>query len=186
MGEIAIPCRSQRLLLQLSRKTLENFVRGAPRDDENIADPYLQTSCYGAFVSLHSEDELRGCVGSCTPSKPLSEIVIEMTEAAAARDPRMTPVRPEELAAIKIDISILSPLETAENPLALEVGRHGLYISRGRRRGVLLPQVASEYSWDMQTFLAHGCRKAGLKANAWRDSKTRVCSFTALIIGEGR
>jgi AmmeMemoRadiSam system protein A len=184
MSEIAIPPESQRRLLQLSRRTLEGFVRRAVRRAEEITDPYLQTTRYGAFVSLHAIDKLRGCIGSCTPDQSLSETVIEMTEAAASRDPRMEPVRPEELAAIRIQISILSPLERAENPLALEVGQHGLHITCGGRRGVLLPQVAAEQGWDIQTFLQQSCRKAGLKENAWKDPATVISSFTALVIGE--
>jgi AmmeMemoRadiSam system protein A len=186
MGEIAIPLESQRRLLQLSRRTLEDFVCRVVRRGDEITDPYLQTTCYGAFVSLHAVDELRGCIGRCIPEHSLSDTVIEMTEAAASRDPRMEPVRKEELAAIRIYISVLSPLEGAENPLALEVGRHGIYIACGGRRGVLLPQVAVEHGWDIQTFLEQGCRKAGLRKNAWRDSATKISSFTALVIGEDR
>jgi AmmeMemoRadiSam system protein A len=186
MRDIAIPLESQRRLLQLSRRTLEDFVRGTGQRTDAIADPYLQTIRHGVFVSLHAVDELRGCIGSCTPERCLAETVIEMTEAAASRDPRMEPVRPEELAAIRIDISILSVLERAEDPLALEVGRHGLYVSSGGHRGVLLPQVAAEHGWDMQTFLEQSCRKAGLQQSAWKDPATMISSFTALVIGEDR
>jgi uncharacterized protein len=184
MSEIAIPPESQRRLLDLSRRTLESFVRGGARPTEGTADPNLQMIEYGAFVSLHANGELRGCIGSCTPETPLFETVIEMTKAAASRDHRMKPVRAAELGDIRIDISVLSPLERAENPLALEAGRHGLHVSGGGRRGVLLPQVAAEYGWDMQTFLEQTCAKAGLKKNAWRDPATVISSFTALVIEE--
>ena len=186
MSEIAIPPESQRQLLQVSRRTLEDFVRGSGRCAETISDPHLNATHYGAFVSLRAINELRGCIGSCTPDRSLYETVMEMTEAAASRDPRMAPVRVEELAAIRIDISVLSPLEHVENPLALEVGKHGLYITSRGRRGVLLPQVAAEYRWDMQTFLEQICRKAGLKKNAWKDPETMISSFTALVIEEER
>jgi AmmeMemoRadiSam system protein A len=186
MSEIAIPPESQRRLLQLSRRTLEDFVRGAGRRSEEINDPYLRADRYGAFVSLHAIDELRGCIGSCTPDRCLYETVIEMTEAAASRDHRMEPVRAAELASIKIDISILSPLERVENPLALQVGRHGLYITSKGRRGVLLPQVAAQHGWDIQTFLEQVCGKAGLKKNAWKDPATMISTFTALVIEEER
>jgi AmmeMemoRadiSam system protein A len=186
MSEIAIPPESQRRLLQLSRRTLEDFVCGSGRCAEEISDPHLKATQYGAFVSLHAINELRGCIGSCTPDRSLYEIVMEMTEAAASRDPRMAPVRAAELAAIKIDISVISPLERVENPLGLEVGKHGLHIKSRGRRGVLLPQVAAEYGWDMQTFLEQICRKAGLKKNAWKDPETMISSFTALVIEEER
>ena len=184
MSEIAIPSESQRRLISLSRRTLESFVRRACRTDEVMDDPYLQAIHYGAFVSLHANGELRGCIGNCTPDAPLFETVIEMTEAAAARDHRMEPVRAAELAAIRIDISVLSLMERAEDPLALEVGKHGLYIACGDRRGVLLPQVPAQHGWDIRKFLEQTCRKAGLKKNAWQDPATMICSFTALVIEE--
>jgi uncharacterized protein (TIGR00296 family) len=109
-----------------------------------------------------------------------------MTEAAAARDHRMEPVRAAELAAIRIDISVVSPMIRAEDPLALEVGKYGLYIACGDRRGVLLPQVPAQHGWDIRKFLEQTCRKAGLKKNAWQDPATMICSFTALVIEEER
>ncbi|MDH3446319.1 MAG: AmmeMemoRadiSam system protein A [Deltaproteobacteria bacterium] len=187
MSEITIPTESQRRLLHLSRRTLENFVRGAGRTteaDEVLEDPYLQLTDYGAFVSLHIDRELRGCIGNCNGDTPLFKTVIEMTEAAASRDHRMEPVSMDELDAIRIDISVLSPLQRVENPQLLEVNKHGLHVASGHRRGVLLPQVATEYGWDIQTFLEQTCRKAGLKKNAWKNPATVVSSFTALVIEE--
>jgi AmmeMemoRadiSam system protein A len=186
MGDVAIPPESQQRLLQLSRRTLDSFVRRAARCTEQLADPFLEKARYGAFVSLHTASELRGCIGSCTPDQSLSAMVMGLTEAAACRDPRMKPVRPEELPTIRIEISVLSPLEHVDNPRALELGKHGLYIACGERRGVLLPQVATEHGWDIETFLEQGCRKAGLQETAWKNRKTTISSFTALVIGEDR
>jgi AmmeMemoRadiSam system protein A len=186
MGEIAIPVESQQRLLQLSRRTLENFVRRAARCSEPLTDPFLENARYGAFVSLHSASELRGCIGNCTPDQSLSTMVMDLTEAAACRDPRVKPIRPEELAAIRIEISVLSRLERVDNPLALQPGKHGLYIACGERRGVLLPQVATEHGWDIETFLEQGCRKADLEKRAWKNPNTTISSFTALVIGENR
>jgi AmmeMemoRadiSam system protein A len=186
MGEIAIPAESQQRLLQLSRRTLENFVRRAARCAEQLTDPFLENARYGAFVSLHAASELRGCIGSCTPDQSLSVMVMDLTEAAACRDPRVKPVRPEELVAIRIEISVLSRLEHVDDPLTLQPGKHGLYIASGARRGVLLPQVATEHGWDIETFLEQVCRKAGLEKTAWKNPKTTVSSFTALVIGEDR
>ncbi len=184
MSEIAIPTESQRRLLGLSRRTLEDFVRGTDRSAGVIDDPYLQVTHYGAFVSLHIERELRGCIGSCVADTPLFKTVIDMTEAAASRDHRMEPVSAGELGAIRIDISVLSRLEPVENSASLEVGKHGLYVACGDRRGVLLPQVATEHGWDIRTFLEQTCRKAGLKDDAWKDPATAISSFTALVIEE--
>jgi hypothetical protein len=107
-----------------------------------------------------------------------------MTEAAASRDRRVAAIAPSELAQIHIEISVLSPLVKAEDPPALEIGRHGLYISNGGWRGVLLPQVATQYGWDMKKFLQQTCVKAGLPKDAWQGPETEVRAFTTLIIEE--
>jgi uncharacterized protein len=170
--------------MELSRYALQHFVRGEARRMADIDDPYLQTREYGAFVSLHKQQELRGCIGNCVPNARLFEIVTEMTEAAASRDPRVKPVSQKELDEIRIDITVLSPLECVHDPLALEIGRHGLYIASAGKRAVLLPQVAAQNGWTIKTFLEQTCLKAGLRKNAWKDSDIQVSGFTALIIEE--
>ena len=184
MTNVYLPSESQRKLIELSRLALENFVRGIKRQREEIDDPYLQSREYGAFVSLHKKEELRGCIGNCAPKARLFETVTEMTEAAASRDPRVKPVSKKELAEIRIDITVLSPLQPVGDPLALEIGQHGFYVASGEKRGVLLPQVATQYGWDIETFLEQTCLKAGLRKNAWKESDTQVSGFTALIIEE--
>jgi AmmeMemoRadiSam system protein A len=184
LPNVYIPSASQKRLLALARETLESFVRGIERPAEEIGDRYLLSADYGAFVSLHRRKELRGCIGTCFPTAPLYETVVEMTEAAASRDRRVDPILPAELADIRIDISVLSPLEPVENPLALEAGKYGLHVTRGKQRGVLLPQVAVQYGWDMETFLAQLCVKAGLSKNDWKRPETKLSAFTALIIEE--
>lgn len=186
MESVYIPSDSQRSLMALSRSTLESFIRGMGREADGVQDPYLLTSAYGAFVSLHKGEELRGCIGSCFPTRPLYETVIEMTEAAASRDHRVSQVGANELEEILIEISVLSPLQLVQDPLSLEAGKHGLHIASGQNRGVLLPQVASQFSWDMETFLTQTCLKAGLSRNAWKLPETKIMGFTALIIGEKR
>jgi AmmeMemoRadiSam system protein A len=184
MVDVHLPADSQRRLMEIARRTLEVVVRRCPDESAGSLDPYLETIDYGAFVTLFKEDELRGCIGTCVPSMTLREIVIEMTEAAATRDRRVRPVRAEELDQIHIDISVISPLERTENPLSLEVGKHGLHVARDRKRGVLLPQVAAEHDWDMEMFLGQTCLKADLPKDAWRRPDTTVSCFTALIIEE--
>ena len=186
MESIEIPPLSQKRLIQLSRQTLENFVLGRARPVPLMDDPYLWTLSYGAFVTLYRGDELRGCIGTCVPTDPLYQTVTEMTEAAASRDNRVAPIRPSELAEILIDISVLSPLQSVAEPLALEVGKHGLHVEQGRRRGVMLPQVATQYGWDIETFLSATCAKAGLPKDAWKSPATKISSFTALIVEEER
>jgi AmmeMemoRadiSam system protein A len=184
MPDVYVPPTSQRKLLALARQTLEDSVRGSLRCTDEFLDSYLLRGDYGAFVSLHKNKELRGCIGTCAPKLPLYLTVIAMTEAAASRDRRMKPVSLNELEDIRIGISILSPLQATPDPLSLSVGTHGLYIARGKSRGVLLPQVATEHGWDIQQFLKQTCLKAGLPENAWYEPDTRISSFTALIIEE--
>lgn len=184
MREVYLPAQSQQTLIELSRRTLEDFVLGRTRAADRVEDSYLESDDYGAFVSLHNNGELRGCIGDCAPRAPLYETVMELTRAAASRDSRVKPVTKDELGDIRIEISILSPLIKADDPLSLRAGKDGLQIGQRGQRGVLLPQVATQYGWNMQTFLEQTCLKAGLRKQAWKDSDTEVSTFTALIIEE--
>ncbi len=186
MEVIYIPPVSQKRLLHLSRQTLECCVLGRESKTEVIDDPYLLTSDYGGFVSLHKAEELRGCIGTCFPTAPLYRTIIEMTEASASRDHRVPPIRPSELDEIHIGISVLSKLKAVEDFLSLEIGKHGLYIASSGKRAVLLPQVATQYGWDRETFLCQVCLKAGLPEEAWKWAETTISSFSALIIEEDK
>jgi AmmeMemoRadiSam system protein A len=133
----------------------------------------------GAFVTLHGGDgELRGCVGLMRSDRPLLETVARMAVAAAIEDGRFEPVTEAELDELSIEVSALSPLEPIR-PVDVEVGRHGLLIGHGGRRGVLLPQVPEEHGWDRETFLVHTCRKAGLPDDAWKEPGVELLAFTA-------
>jgi len=138
----------------------------------------------GAFVTLHGRDgELRGCVGMMRSDRPLLATVERMAVAAATEDGRFEPVTEAELDDVSIEVSALSPLEPIR-PEDVEVGRHGLLIGQGSRRGVLLPQVPGEHGWDRETFLAHTCRKAGLPDDAWAKPGVELLAFTAEVFGE--
>jgi len=144
----------------------------------------------GLFVTLTREGELRGCIGYVQPIGPLYKTVVLAARAAAFHDPRFPPLRPEELGAIRIEVSILTePAEVKvqrpdEYLTKIQVGRDGLIIKRGFRTGLLLPQVPVEYGWNVETFLEHLCRKAGLPIDAWKDPSTRIDAFQAEIYGE--
>jgi AmmeMemoRadiSam system protein A len=138
----------------------------------------------GAFVSLKKRGHLRGCIGFIEAKKPLARTVEEMAVAAAFQDPRFEPVRREELKDLKLEISVLTPLRKVADVGEIEVGTHGLYIRKGSRAGLLLPQVATEYGWDRDTFLKETCRKAGLAPDAWRDPETEISLFSADVFGE--
>lgn len=135
----------------------------------------------GAFVTLKLQGELRGCIGSVEGHAPLVETVVRMAFAAAVRDSRFEPVAVAELAELDIEVSVLGPLEPCEDPDSIDIGRHGLVITKARRTGVLLPQVAAENGWDRTTFLNQVCLKAGLPPEAWRDSASSLFVFTAEV-----
>jgi AmmeMemoRadiSam system protein A len=136
----------------------------------------------GVFTSLYLGGELRGCVGYILPIGSLYRAVAETARAAAFEDTRFNPVARDEAPHLEIELSILS-VPQAISADAVEVGRHGLLISLGGSRGLLLPQVPVEHHWDRITFLEQTCRKAGLPREAWQKGAT-VEAFTAEVFGE--
>ena len=139
----------------------------------------------GAFVTLRTKSgELRGCIGSIHAVHPLYQAVTSSAISAAFRDPRFVPVQPDELPHLEIEISVMGPIEVVANHDEIMVGRDGLIVSRGRQAGLLLPQVATEYGWERETFLAQTCVKAGLSPAAWRMQDTRIERFAAEVFGE--
>lgn len=139
----------------------------------------------GAFVTLRTKrGDLRGCIGSIRAVEPLYRAVVSSSISAAFHDPRFFPVRADEMPRLELEISVMGPIEQVRNVEEIEVGRDGLIISRGRYAGLLLPQVATEYGWDRQTFLDQTCIKAGLEPGAWRSEQTRIEKFVAEVFGE--
>lgn len=136
---------------------------------------------WGAFVTLNKDGQLRGCIGNIIGTRPLISTVAEMTEAAALHDPRFNSVQPSELKDITFEISVLTPIRTVKDVREIVIGRDGIIITRGYNRGLLLPQVATEYGWDLQTFLEQTCRKAGLPSNAWKENGTTIEAFSAEV-----
>lgn len=176
------PEQRQRLL-QTARQAVRAAVSSGPEPDLSTDDPDL-TRVQGAFVSLHERGELRGCIGHIEGHLPLIETIAEMAQAAALDDPRFPSVTSEEEPQLEIEISVMSPLRVLTDPREVEVGRHGIVITRGFRRGLLLPQVATEWGWEREEFLDHTCVKAGLPTGAWRDKDTVVEVFEAEVFGE--
>src|SRR5262249_18834292 len=150
----------RQLLLRIAREAIASHVSGAPAHVPGAADVLARAG--GAFVTLHKHGDLRGCIGQIEATEPLGRVVPRCPVAACSSDPRFPPLAPEELDAIDIEISLLGPVEPIAGPQEIVVGRDGLIVERGWQRGLLLPQVATEWNWDAATFLAHTCRKAGL------------------------
>jgi AmmeMemoRadiSam system protein A len=137
----------------------------------------------GVFVTLHVSGKLRGCIGVIQPKEPLGESIARCAFSAALEDPRFPPMQPEELPKLEIEISLLSPLERIQAQ-QIEIGRHGLLVEQGFRRGLLLPQVAVEHHLGREEFLAETCHKAGLPLDSWKTPDTRIYSFTCEIVAE--
>jgi len=170
------------LLLAVARDAIAAFVAGAEAPlPETLTAALAEKG--GAFVSLHAAGELRGCIGHIEADEPRAEVVARCAVAACSSDPRFAPVTARELPALHIELSLLGALEPIHGPDQIEIGRHGLVVERGWHRGLLLPQVATEWKWDATEFLAHTCRKAGLPHDAWREG-ARLWRFEAEVFGE--
>lgn len=181
-GSFELNDDEQNALLVLARQTIADQLQGRPTAVPRFDSPRLNEP-RGVFVTLHRQGELRGCIGYPEAVKPLGVAVAEMAVAAAFEDPRFPPVTADELDAIDIEITVLSPLAPI-TPEQVVVGKHGLVIRRGGRSGLLLPQVPVEQNWNREQYLDGLCRKAGLPAGAWRDPATRLFAFTGQVFGE--
>jgi AmmeMemoRadiSam system protein A len=168
------------MLLQIAHEAIIALLEcrdiSFPVPSPHLAEPR------GVFTTIYSGRKLRGCVGFPVPTLPLFKAVAETARAAASEDPRFAAVSLPEARSLRISISILSPL-TSITPSEIEIGRHGLVISQGSRRGLLLPQVPVEHGWDRNTFLEQTCLKSGLAPDAWRTG-AHVEAFTAEVFGD--
>ncbi len=173
----------QKELLKLARESIKQHLAEQNLPTHLQTDQALQAPA-GAFVSLHQDGELRGCIGTFNADRPLAEVVQEMALAAATGDPRFPSMEAGSLDAVDIEISVLSPRRRIEDPKQVVVGTHGIFITRDFYSGVLLPQVATEYGWGREEFLAQTCLKAGLPPEAWKDPKTGIEVFSAQVFGE--
>ncbi len=181
MNEPLTP-EEERELLRLARRALEHYFETGGELEAPVKDPRLKER-RGAFVTLKVDGELRGCIGYPLPHKPLAETVIEMAVAAASQDFRFDPLTSEELGRAKIEISVLSLPEPVTAPEDVVVGCHGIIVSKGLNRGLLLPQVPVEQNWDRTTYLHHGCLKAGLHPDEWKKG-AKIEVFTAQVFSE--
>ncbi len=167
--------------MRLARQSLETAVSGDRMEEPDVAVGPLRER-RGAFVSLHRESRLRGCVGFARPVKALYKTVIEAAAAAALKDTRFDPVRPEEISGMEVEISVLSSSQKVSLE-EIQVGVHGLVVSLERAHGLLLPQVAVSANWSPQQFLEETCHKAGLSRDAWQHGAT-IEAFMAEVFSE--
>jgi len=180
--EKELNAKEQAALLDIARKAIETYVRSGQKYVEPREEKTLNVRS-GCFVTIKQGGQLRGCIGNFQSELPLFREVVEMAVASATKDPRFYPMKEEDLDDFDLEISVLSPLKKIENIEEVEVGRHGIYLEKGYYRGVLLPQVATEYGWDRETFLRQTCLKAGLPTDAWQAEDTEIYIFSAQILG---
>jgi AmmeMemoRadiSam system protein A len=175
--------KEKRELLRIARATLREFLRsgrippGKPHR-QSLVDPA------GAFVTLHIDGELRGCIGQVEEKLPLYKAVQEMAVAAASRDPRFGSLEPDELDRADLEISVIGDRARITGPDEVVIGTHGLIIEADGHRGLLLPQVATDRMWDATTFLANVCGKADLSPDAWQRADAVVERFTAQVFSD--
>jgi AmmeMemoRadiSam system protein A len=178
-GSIDLTEPERQELLRLARSAIEAAVGVGAAPELRLDSPSLREDG-AAFVSIYLGGRLRGCVGSTARNEPLYATVIHVACSAALRDPRFPSLTADEMPRLRIEISRLSPLRPVR-PEEVDVNRHGLCVSHGDARGLLLPQVARRYGWDRTRFLEETCVKAGLPADAWRDPEARLFAFEAEV-----
>jgi len=188
-------------LLQIARRAIEDHVSRqaavgsrqsavgsrqsavGSQQPEDVERDALAGRRAGVFVTIYHAGELRGCIGHIEADRALPDSVARCAVAACSEDPRFPAVSALELPEIRLEISVLGPMEPVGGPGDVEIGRHGLLIEMGRHRGLLLPQVATEREWDAATFLSQTCRKAGLASDSWRHGAD-VWRFEADVFGD--
>jgi uncharacterized protein len=170
----------KKILFNIVKQTIQCELNGTKAPEFQLESETLKEK-RGGFVTLKKNGQLRGCIGYIEAMHPLYRTIEEMAVAAAFNDPRFSPLRHDELEHLTVEISVLSPLTIIKNIEEINVGEHGIYIVRGYRSGLLLPQVAIEYKWDRLTFLEETCYKANISPNAWREKDTKIYIFSANI-----
>jgi len=172
----------RRAILELAREAIREAVH-QDRLTQSIPENEIFKRRCGVFVSLHVQGRLRGCIGDVDAHEPLGTSIVRSAAGAALEDPRFSRMRPDELAELEIEVSLLSGLQRIQ-PEEIEIGRHGLVVEQGSRRGLLLPQVALEHHLDRERFLEETCLKAGLDRGAWKEADTKIYGFSCEIASE--
>lgn len=174
----------RKTLLRIARESIAAVLDGRRPDLTRYDVDEVLRRPAGAFVTLTEGGNLRGCIGSIMPVAQLFEAVSRSAVNAAFRDPRFQPLQPAELDRIEMEISVMGPIEIVADVDEIVTGRDGLIITNGAHTGLLLPQVATEYGWDRETFLGQTCRKAGLPQLSWHENDTRIERFSAEIFSD--
>jgi len=182
--EIRFSPTEQAILLSIARKTIQSWIRDRrmPEVDTTGFTPNLKLHA-GAFVTLRKRGQLRGCIGRFTTDIPLWKVVEEMAVSSSTEDYRFNPVSAEEIDKIDIEISVLTPMRKISSPDEIILGKHGIYIKKGRNAGTFLPQVATETGWNLEEYLGHCSQdKAGIGWDGWKTADVFV--YEAIVFSE--
>ncbi|OGD47996.1 AMMECR1 domain-containing protein [Candidatus Bathyarchaeota archaeon RBG_16_57_9] len=178
------------LAVRIARAVVEGLVQHTKFPLPKVPQSFSEKSGVFVTITTHPGDALRGCIGYPEPIMPLIDAIKDSAVSAASRDPRFPPVKPEELRTIKVEVSLLTPPteimvnKPSDLTKQVKVGEDGLIVQRGLARGLLLPQVPVEWSWDAEEFLCQTCLKAGLMPDAWLQQGTKVFKFQAEVFSE--
>jgi uncharacterized protein len=177
-------------LVKLARKTIETYIKEGKIMAVPDETPQNLRQDMGVFVTINSQNQLRGCIGYPEPVKPLVKATIDVAIGAATQDPRFPRVNINELADITVEVSVLTlpklleALKPSEYLEKISIGETGLIVEMGVYRGLLLPQVPIEWGWDVEEFLGNTCMKAGLSSNCWLQEGVKIYSFQSQIFEE--
>jgi MEMO1 family protein len=174
----------QKQLLDIAKNSVDEIVSNNNLLELNSSEFEALNLDRGAFVTLKKDGHLRGCIGYTSAVQPLNQTIKNAAASAAVKDHRFPPVSKSEICDLKYEISVLSPFRLVTDIKSIKIGSHGLFIKNGDNGGLLLPQVATENNWDVNTFLRQTCIKAGLHPNAWKNKGTDIFKFSAFIFGE--
>jgi AmmeMemoRadiSam system protein A len=175
-----ISAADQQRLLDIARTALVATVNGTPEPRPRAEGALARSAA--AFVTLHVAGQLRGCIGHLNENDPLVQTIAQCARLACTEDPRFPAITATEVHLVDVEISVLGPFQRVTSPEEIVVGRHGLLIEHNGRRGLLLPQVATEYQWTTETFLEQTCKKAGLAGDSWQRGAT-LYRFEAEVFG---
>lgn len=181
----------KKLLLYVARDAVECYVKEQKTIDLtklNIDEQSHVKANSGAFVTIYkrfaNEKVLRGCLGHIWPHKPLIEVVCENAVAACYRDSRFLPVSLDELAAITVEINVLTQPRDISSLAEIVLGRDGIIFTKGQAQSVFLPIVPVEFGWDLHETINQLAIKAGLNAGVSIDDAQYKIFQTELLTEE--
>ena len=179
----SISFENKKNIILAVRKAVETEIFKKTSFNPDLSDSFFDNKT-GIFVTIHKNGKLRGCIGYIEGFMPIREAIYDLALSAAFRDPRFPPLSAEEYQLIDFEISILSPIEKINSIEEIIIGEDGLIITKGMKRGLLLPQVATENNMTKEEFLSHTCMKAGLSPNEWKSSGVQIEKFSAVVLKE--